>query len=385
MSVFKSLIIIGYSALLLTACQPTTADPSDNAEQIEASPIIDADSVTMTADRILDVKPSRYQPSLGLQGQIIPVEHAKLTAAQPLVIEKTLVASGQWVKKGAPLLIVHQLIEDLPTPNSEEPTAKLSTDSNQSIRTEQTSRVDKNQADETASLDTAFPDTASLDDSAVVTKQDADDIDVPSTPIVIRARFAGRVDELYVSAAEQVAERAPLLSLSNDRDLQFIATLPMKAKPRLSVGQTVNFTTDNMTNTFTGQISKLASGQMNNQLLVHVHVINNETNQSLLKPKMIATGRVDYGQIDVGAIVPKTALHDVDLTPLQAPPYQALSPLNAHVWIIKQDQRLTRQPVEVISYDPKTKQYLIAGITNDSLIGLVDLPVSSAGKRVIVS
>ena len=102
-------------------------------------------------------------------------------------------------------------------------------------------------------------------------------------------------------------------------------------------------------------------------------------------PQRHVIGRVNYGQIEVGTIVPERAIHDVDLSELQKQPYQPLSPLKANVWIIKQDQRLTRQPVEVIEYNPSTGQYLIAGISNDSLICLADLPIESAGKKVVIS
>lgn len=100
---------------------------------------------------------------------------------------------------------------------------------------------------------------------------------------------------------------------------------------------------------------------------------------------MIATGRVNYGQIAVGTIVPELAIHDADLSALKRPPYQPITPLTANVWIVKQDQRLTRQPVEIIEYNPDTEQYLIAGVNNDSLICLADLPVESAGKKVVIS
>ena len=121
------------------------------------------------------------------------------------------------------------------------------------------------------------------------------------------------------------------------------------------------------------------------KLLVYVNVIDNEASRDKLLPDMKVTGRVNYGQIDVGTIVPKRALHDVDLTELQTSPYKPLSPLTANVWIIGQDQRLTRQPIEVVEYDPITKQYLIAGISNDSLICLADLPADAKGKKVNVS
>ena len=114
-------------------------------------------------------------------------------------------------------------------------------------------------------------------------------------------------------------------------------------------------------------------------------MVNNEVSRHQLLPGMKVTGRVDYGQIEVGTIVPKRALHNVDLTELHAPPYKPLRSLSANIWIIGQDQRLTSQPIEVIEYDPLTKQYLIAGITNDSLICLANLSIESEGKKVVVS
>lgn len=56
--------------------------------------------------------------------------------------------------------------------------------------------------------------------------------------------------------------------------------------------------------------------------------------------------------------------------------------MTANVWIIGQDQRLMRRPIEVVEYNPTTKQYLIAGISNDSLICLADLPIDSNGKKL---
>jgi hypothetical protein len=114
-------------------------------------------------------------------------------------------------------------------------------------------------------------------------------------------------------------------------------------------------------------------------------VIENQKNHDKLLADMKVTGRVNYGQIDVGTIVPKRALHDVDLTELQKPPYKPLRPLTANVWVIGQDQRLKRRAIEVVEYNPTTNQYLIAGISNDSLICLADLPIDSEGKKVIVS
>lgn len=357
---------------LLTACQPPTA--TENSDKVNSSIIINADSVTMAPAYILSIKTLRYQPSLGLQGIIEPIKQAHLTAAQDLHIEKVLVTNGQWVEKGAPLLIVQR-----PTMGD-------------SVIVENNNDNDNDQSSQKTENSSAKPVTnpASnnrVDDSKQINNQLVKDDLTPTDTeqlITVRASFAGRVDNLYADTTQNVKAREPLLRLSDDTDLRFIATLPIQAKSQLSVGQTVNFTADGQIDKFTGQVSKLTVNRPSNQLLVDVHVVKNDVSRGKLPLNTVVSGRVDYGQIEVGTIVPAHGIHDVDLTELQKPPYKPSSPLTANVWTIKQDQRLTRQSVEVIEYDPSTRQYLIAGVSNDSLICLANLPLESAGKKVVV-
>ena len=142
--------------------------------------------------------------------------------------------------------------------------------------------------------------------------------------ITVRASFSGRVKNLYAKAGQRLEARTPLLQFSDETKLHFIATLPIQAEPQLSVGQTVNFTAEGMSEQFTGQVSKLTATSQPKKLLVYVNVIDNEASRDKLLPDMKVTGRVNYGQIDVGTIVPKRALHDVDLTELQTSPYKPL-------------------------------------------------------------
>lgn len=394
------------SGLLFVACQPPAPIDeritTENSKPIDTPILISSDSVTMTRDYILNIKPSRYQPSLGLQGSIEAIKQTQLLAAHALIVEQVLITKGQWVEKGTPLLIVRpQAITDQQTKvsnsNISESLASkklLSNEQDDKALSSKNSDVTINAANVDEADTSNQPESHNTDNgnSSVTSNADDSNIDKDSvTPektsqlITVRASFSGRIDNLYAQAGQQMAARAPLLHLSDDNDLRFIATLPIQAEPQLSVGQNVNFTTEGMTDKFTGQVSKLMASAQPDQLLVYVHVINNEISRGKLFPKMLATGRVNYGQIEVGTIVPRNALHDVDLTTIQKPPYQSLVPLTANVWTIKQNQRLTRQPVEVINYDPSSKQYLIAGISNDSLICLADLPVESAGKLVVVS
>ena len=398
----------------ITACQPSTtdqitptADPSDGV----SLPIsVGADSVTMTAEHILSIKPSRYQPSLGVQGNIEPIKQKRLVAAQDLVIKKVLVTKGQWLEKGAPLLIVQHQISAIDNANhvsqsvsnnasqssitnegnmvatdsANSNTAKSSNISSGNIDADQ-SGVNNSVINKTSNR--SSPVSSAIAETTVNQNHKVKDsaTDQPAPLLTIRASFSGRVNDIYVETAQAIAARSPLVVMGDDSNLRFIATLPRQAESQLSVGQTVNFSSVAMSDKFSGQISKLLASPQPGQLLVYVHVLKSDARKGKLKPGMAVAGRVDYGQIEVGNIVPKSAIHDVDLTELQRPPYRPLAPLTANIWIIRQDQRLTRQPVEVIEYDPSTGQYLIAGISNDSLICLADLPLDSVGKKVIIS
>jgi len=405
----KSLYL--FSVLFIAACQPSPTSESavpDTKEKAADTPlIITSDSVTMTPEHILSIKTSRYQPSLGLQGSIEPIQQTTFVAVHPIKIEKTLVSEGQWVEKGTPLVTFRRVgttskVEDLKKPTQD----NLETDDVNQINSENPQNSGTNPPTLSAQ---AAPDT----DIAVVRKTDSGndkvseansvinadsknsinqnaDVDTVKQDeqynlITIHASFSGRVESLSAIAGQNIVARDSLLQISDETKLHFMATLPIQAKPQLSVGQTVNFTAEGLSDKFTGQVSKLVSTSQPKKLLVYVNVIDNEASRDKLMPNMKVTGRVNYGQIDVGTIVPKRALHDVDLTELQTPPYMPLQPLTANVWIIGQDQRLTRQPIEVVEYDPTTQQYLIAGVSNDSLICLADLPVDSKGKKVIVS
>ena len=407
-----------YSAVVMTvlsisACQPPSSTdtqlPPEESDQASSPLSISADTVSMTSDYILSTKPSRYQPSLGLQGTITPDKQSRFVTTRDVIVQKVLVKKGQWLEKGAPLVILKQQS----SANTAAP-SKVSDDNSERLSVNQANEAASKQVNDDKEDTASDTDTTNTEggrnETATNALENNDDIENRSPtktpaessdtdaivdhteptaggepPIVVYASFSGRIDALYVDALQQVAAGKPLLLLSNDDNLRFIATVPSRAESQLSVGQTVNFLTKELAKTFTGQISKLSKDAQSDDLKVYVSVVKNEASRSNLKPGMPVTGRVDYGQIAVGNIVPKQALHDVDLSSLQSPPYQPLTPLTAHVWIIEQNQRLTRQSVEVIEYDPSTGKYLIAGISNDSLICLADLPIDAVGKKVVVS
>lgn len=388
----KAILKISLSIVIIAmaGCQPP--EPSIEKPVTDSQPatdlpiLIDENTVIMAPEHILSIKPSRYQPSLGLQGNIAATKQARFKANQALTVQQVLVEPNQWVEAGTPLFIVERqdtttqadTIADNISSNGNDSDINLKEDSTVTADTPNDLTAKSNIT--TATTDTTLENTVnkSKDKNPSKPKMNA-----PSS-ITIKAPFTGRVDTLSIQAMQQLDINDPMLSLSNDNDLYFVATLPIQAKPRLSVGQTVNFTTAGLSEEFTGQVSKLTAST-DDKLLVDVHIISNDNNRGKLRANMAVSGRVDYGQIEVGTIVPKSAIHDVDLSALTKAPFRPMMTLTANVWIIQQNQRLTRQPVEVIEYDPDTDRYLIAGINNDSLICLAQLPLQSAGKKVIVS
>ena len=360
--------------VVLSACQPqspTDARDIDDGAPKQAHIVVNKDSVSMAQEDILSIKSSRYQPSLGLQGTLAPIQETTYRALKDATVTEIFVEPDQWVDKNTPLL----MLSSISTQTTSETAQDASTENLNAHK------IPRSNAQQTSPTQEEAAENHSTLAENMTTAKDTEKVDT----LLMRARFAGRVDALYVQEGAHVQIKDNLLHLADDRNLQFTAAVPLQAKSQLSVGQTVNFTTDSLNERFTGQVSALLASNTPNQLRVEVHVLEQVGETSPLRPDMTVTGRVNYGQIEVGTIVPERGIHDADLSALKSPPYQPLSPLTANVWVIKQDQRLTRQPVEVIEYDPNTKQYLVAGISNDSLICLANLPIESAGKKVVIS
>ncbi len=363
-------------AFFLVACQPPTPDNNlDTAklsEQINTPLIIDNDSVTMSPDHILNIKSSRYQPSLGLQGKLEPAKQQKMIAKRPITIDKVMVKEGEWVEKGAPLFVVHQvvtqtganipIISNVNVTNKNGESIKPSTGAMPDKDSTQDDKVFDNTASDNKASNlskTSEPDDAnnagdrdtSITDVDTNKVTDFADTDADTTNIndkklsmliTVRAKTSGYIGRLFVQPAQTVEAGKLLLEIGDKYNLHFIATLPLQAEPQLSIGQTVAFTAKGSIDTFAGQISKIDVDDSAKHLLVYVHVINDETSREQLTPGMMTTGRVNYGQIEVGTIVPKNALHDVDLSILQTPPYQSIAPLTANIWIITRQHACRR-------------------------------------------
>ena len=383
-------------SFMLIGCQPPADRANDGTngnqsnKETAVSPVkISEDSVTITQDHLLNIKFKRYQPSLGLDGTTFSAQSMTLTNPVAVSVEAILVNLGQEVKQGDPLLTLKVIAPEQVKITHQDSQGNTQQESQGNNANAKPINSDAKIAPENSAKTTTTSAPSSGQAAVPIDVKPSDGTAQTSYQVgqtlSISAPFNGRIDQIYPQLHNQMAANLPLIKITNPQKLKFIGILPSEAQPQLSIGQTVNFSIDGSDETFTGQLSQMTPSNNPSQLLAHVDIIITEDNKNKLSSGMVVEGRIDYGQIEVGTIVPKAGIHDADLSALSKPPYQAKVPIKANVWIIGQDQRLTRQQVDVIEYDPKTEQYLVAGISNDSLIRLAPLPAESAGKKVIVS
>ena len=93
---------------------------------------------------------------------------------------------------------------------------------------------------------------------------------------------------------------------------------------------------------------------------------------------------IEYGQIELGVRLPRNAIHEANLDELTKKRPRPNSPIKGYVWIVEQDQRLAYTPVEVVQYFAESDQFLVSGISNESIVCLADLPKNSDGKKLSI-
>ncbi len=348
-------------SLMLTACQQSEVDV--NAVEIEddlGKIIISDTRITVEPKHIAHIKSERYQPSLSLYGKLKPSQQVTISFPQRLNLLQIAVKEGEKVKKG------DLLFSALPAPKYQTP--------------------------------------------------------FDSGKISIKAPIAGTVRNLAYTNEDVFNNFFPtfskknqfILTIRNEDDWQFISNLPQYTKPKLAIGQHVNFAfvTDNKLekdkiannkNTvadseatkLTGQISDIQPSPKK-EISVSVHITPTEKQKAKFKEGKQVQGKVDFGQIEVGTLVAKTGVHPMlthekygglatDLSVFTQPHAHVVAPVKAYVWIVKQDRTLHKQLVDVIRYHPQSEQYLVAGIPNEVLICLADLPDDVEGRLAHIS
>ncbi len=204
------------------------------------------------------------------------------------------------------------------------------------------------------------------------------------------------VYELNIKAKDSVKTNDTLLTINDDSLFEFVSILPKTYQDHLKIGQQVNFTVKTTNtpqseleemkayheHTFAGQVA-IITPINDKQLSVTVYILPKDDVK--LRQGLQVGGRINYGSLDIGVVIPDYALSDgTSLTELKTPPFKPATPLLAHIWTIHQDGTLHLAEVQVVAYRPDTDRYLITGMRGDCLIVTANLPKSAEGKYVKV-
>lgn len=387
---FIRLFAIIISSLPLIACQrpdETTTGLTHDRVQVNAPTpadnakiVISNEGVTLAKAHVMPIKSELYQPAFRLEGVIIPHQQATITLPKDGKLSQ-IVEVGKSVQKGE--TVAHFYQEIIPTQGMAVNEPDL-TDTPKTAQTDTTSpaQTDTPKTDTpTNPAQTDTPKTATLIDPAQTNA-------TKRQPFVVITLMGGKVGAVFVHEKDkEYRQGTSIVTVYNDRFIKFISPLPREYAKFLAVGMAVNFDTHDG-RTFSGQIEHvIANDALADMTEVHVAITPEEVKKTGLKLGERVGGYVDYGQIEVGVLVPAFAIFDEDLTPLDLsdltkPPHRPATPKKAWLWEIGQDERLSLLPIKVIKYLPESDQYLIAGVKLDGLIVMANLPKNANGAKV---
>lgn len=356
---------VGIIGILLAGCQPISQDkPSDRPFLIENQTVI------LDKSHILNTKTKLYQPSFELQGIVLPHNQQNIVAPTLAMVEKLAVKEGQEVKEGDVLLVLKPVeLTNQPAADEELPSDNATQD-----------------------------DTQTQNDNAVNPKPTYTPTAEPA--MIITAPFSGIIHRLSVQEQMVVGTGQVLAGLYDNHLYEFVSILPKHYEPHLKVGQSINFGAKTPTQTiskpdktsldnpppshpsqnFSGQISQIHHITAD-ALSVTAQIIPQKDSPALTGIQV--GGRVTYGDLTAGVIVPDFAIADgSSFKHLENPPHKPPTPLPAKIWVIRQDGKVHLTDIFIIEYLPSNDRYLVSGINQDSLISSANLPPSADGFLV---
>lgn len=408
---FRSLFGTMTVVVLMSACNPvpdakltdlSTFDDKDKRDGLihgnsavhppndadNAKIIINGNDITLTKAHVMPIKSERYQPAFRLEGVIIAHEQITITLPKEGRLDKMFIKVGDTVDADD---VVGKFYEETIThasPTDDNPKADssddvdLSTDNIDTTNAKQKIQTPKN---------TKHP---SKINSQEQTDDTDDEVQTPPAPIITKSLFdikspmTGKIEAIFTTDKDIIYPKdTPVLVVFDERFVKFISPLPAEFASHLAVGDGVTFDTEDG-RSFGGQIKNIIpNAKVHDMMDIHVAITPEQAKKAKLSLGERVGGYVNYGQIEVGVLVPSfaifnDALDPMDLSELTKPPYKPATPQPAWLWTVGQDERLALSKIFIIQYQPESDQYLISGIGLDGLIVLADLPKQAHGGRV---
>lgn len=372
--------------MTLTACHPQhdqqkTVHSSENSQNIE---LLSSDVITAKAER--------FQPSVTITGTLQASEKTSVQSTVNAQVQQILAKVGQIVKKGEPLITLdittsqNQLAQAqadvLASQAQAEVTQKLAQKNKTLLEKGFVSQIEyeKSVAEATAQQQAVKAKQAQLNSAQKM---------LGDTTIVSPA--TGIVGSRNVEIGQIITPNQPLMEIIDPKHLELVASIPDEAQSQLQVGQSVSFQITNHDDQFVGQISRISPqiDPITRQLPVFI-TVEAEQQEQVLKAGMFATGKLNYGQIQVGVLIPMSAvtidkqLVDASQVTATNAKVETAQTLTGMVHIIGQDQMIKNQPVQIIRRQDDSGQYLVTGIEQGTVVITIPIKSEQIGKKVVL-
>ena len=384
----------------LTACDKTPSTTPDKAAVSASQPAsLSADELALVDSDVITAKAERYQPNVLVTGTLQANQRTAVQSTVNAQVIRVLADVGQAVRQGDALI-------QLDNRNSQDQVAQARADlaAAQAQASVSTSLAQKNKRlfeqgfVSQIEYERSLAEATAQQEAVKARQAQLNSVQRLSQDTIITAPSAGVVGSRSVNVGQVVAPNQPLMEIIDTSQLEFAANVPSEAQDQLQIGQSVPFTVGNNPTNFVGQISRIAPqvDPVTRQLTIFVKV-NPVQNGTSLKAGQFATGHVDYGQIQVGVLVPMSA---VSLSP-NAPASQTsgslgltdktattasdnAAPNTGMVWVVGKDKRLSQQSVHIIRRDDANSQYLVEGIEQGTVVVVARLNSNDTGKKVVL-
>lgn len=384
----------------LTACDKTPSTTPDKAAVSASQPAsLSADELALVDSDVITAKAERYQPNVLVTGTLQANQRTAVQSTVNAQVIRVLADVGQAVRQGDALI-------QLDNRNSQDQVAQARADlaAAQAQARVSTSLAQKNKRlfeqgfVSQIEYERSLAEATAQQEAVKARQAQLNSVQRLSQDTIITAPSAGVVGSRSVNVGQVVAPNQPLMEIIDTSQLEFAANVPSEAQDQLQIGQSVPFTVGNNPTNFVGQISRIAPqvDPVTRQLTIFVKV-KPVQNGTTLKAGQFATGHVDYGQIQVGVLVPMSA---VSLSP-NAPASQTsgslgltdktattasdnAAPNTGMVWVVGKDKRLSQQSVHIIRRDDANSQYLVEGIEQGTVVVVARLNSNDTGKKVVL-
>lgn len=383
-------MILAVATTLTTTLTVVGCDSSSNSNP-EALVQVFENEVKVDNSLVQTSTPERYQPTYNLEGALIPVDSAEVATPYPVISASLEVKEGEEVEQGQILAKIESEVSESKLPFISNKFVEVYVDgvevksnkNSSSSTAEASSKAEDNLVAVTLVLKSPIKGTVTK-----ITDSNTSNEDSATSNNSAPNDSADNENEKNKEADKPDSEQSEgsdlMITVTNPQKLQLVGELPLSTQSQLSVGTPVYFTVYELQKEFTGQISHILADPKSDTLIVRAPLVAGENSKALLKSGMQASMTIEYGQIELGVRLPRSAIHEAELDGLTKKRPRPNSPIQGYVWVVDQTQTLVYTPIEVVQYFADSDQFLVSGISNESLVCLADLPRNSDGKTLSV-